>query len=400
MKRAIGLLLSIICICTANAAVVLETFNAIPANCIVTLQWVTSSETNNASFKIIRWHQLEALRDTMLVEATNSATGSTYERLDNSVSNGYDYEYSLYATDIDGTEELLAVSDVELYCLPVELVSWDASPGDGYVELHWVTAFEEDVDYFGIERNGEVLAHIAATNNVNGGTYVFSDNDVINTYTYCYELYAILFSGEHMGLAHFSVIPREEWPGDLTYFTAQLYDHTVHLYWETSYESNELNRFEVDRDGELVFSVPVDPCHWYEWPDSNLVNDVEYTYLLSAVDNAERRYGLSTLVLAPHGPEAIEAPPEIMPHSIELLGNYPNPFNSTTTIRYRVPNAAKLTLSIYNVEGREVAKLVDGPVSAGEHSLQWHAVEQASGIYFVTLKSGTNLQTHKMVLLK
>ncbi|MBU0690290.1 T9SS type A sorting domain-containing protein [bacterium] len=97
---------------------------------------------------------------------------------------------------------------------------------------------------------------------------------------------------------------------------------------------------------------------------------------------------------------ASDIPEPELPHSIELLGNYPNPFNSTTTIRYRLPNSARLTLSIYNVEGQEVAKLVDGPVSAGEHSIQWSAVEQASGIYFVTLKAGGSMQTHKMVFLK
>ncbi|MBU0692089.1 T9SS type A sorting domain-containing protein [bacterium] len=89
-----------------------------------------------------------------------------------------------------------------------------------------------------------------------------------------------------------------------------------------------------------------------------------------------------------------------LPQSIELLGNYPNPFNSTTTIRYKLPNSAKVILSIYNVEGREVATLADGPVSAGEHSIQWNAAGQASGIYFVTLKAGGSMQTHKMVFLK
>jgi hypothetical protein len=91
---------------------------------------------------------------------------------------------------------------------------------------------------------------------------------------------------------------------------------------------------------------------------------------------------------------------ESVPHTIELLGNYPNPFNSTTTLRYELPSAAHVTLSIYNIEGRQVATLVNEVMTAGEHSILWSADAQASGIYFATLRSGDVTKSVKLVYLR
>jgi hypothetical protein len=283
---------------------------------------------------------------------------------------------------------------------PVELAGYDAIAGDGYVELHWVTSFEDSIDRFEIDRNGELIASVEAANSDSGHAYVWIDSSVVNTFHYTYALYALMLSGDRIELATVAAIPREEWPGELTYFGSLLNGHTIHLYWETYSESPELNRFEIDRDGETVLSTPAGypNGHWYQWPDSNLTIGVEYTYLLSAVDDTERRYGLSTLVLTLQGPVAVNERPDV-PVEFEF-GNYPNPFNNTTTLRYELPSAAHVTLSIYNIEGRQVATLVNEVMTAGEHSILWSADAQASGIYFATLRSGDVTKSVKLVYLK
>jgi len=89
-----------------------------------------------------------------------------------------------------------------------------------------------------------------------------------------------------------------------------------------------------------------------------------------------------------------------LPAAFALYQNYPNPFNPATTIGYALPNAAVVTLKIYDVFGREVATLADGPQAAGFHSVEWNASDLAGGVYFYRLQSGSEMLTRKLLLVK
>ncbi|MCH8306382.1 MAG: T9SS type A sorting domain-containing protein [Candidatus Marinimicrobia bacterium] len=71
-----------------------------------------------------------------------------------------------------------------------------------------------------------------------------------------------------------------------------------------------------------------------------------------------------------------------------------------TNISYALPISSEVSLIIYNILGKEVARLVDGFQSAGEYQSEWNASNVSSGIYFYRLRSGNVVQTRKMVLLK
>jgi photosystem II stability/assembly factor-like uncharacterized protein len=86
--------------------------------------------------------------------------------------------------------------------------------------------------------------------------------------------------------------------------------------------------------------------------------------------------------------------------SFALHPAYPNPFNATTTIRFNLPKQGSASLKVYNVLGQEVATLVDGPLLAGEHKLQWSADGVASGTYLIRLSFEDYSKTQKVVLLK
>jgi hypothetical protein len=86
--------------------------------------------------------------------------------------------------------------------------------------------------------------------------------------------------------------------------------------------------------------------------------------------------------------------------SFALHPAYPNPFNATTTIRFSLPKQGVASLKVYNVLGQEVATLVDGPLQAGEHQLQWSADGVASGTYLIRLSFEDYSKTQKVVLLK
>ena len=98
---------------------------------------------------------------------------------------------------------------------------------------------------------------------------------------------------------------------------------------------------------------------------------------------------------------SVEVINEILtPLTYELSHNYPNPFNPITTINYAVPRSGNVRLIIYNLIGQEVARLVDGNVIMGLHTIKWDASAFASGVYFYRLQAGDFVQTKKMVLLK
>ncbi len=84
--------------------------------------------------------------------------------------------------------------------------------------------------------------------------------------------------------------------------------------------------------------------------------------------------------------EIAEAAEVTMPTEFTIRDNYPNPFNPTTTIRYDIPDAARVSLIIYDIMGREIRRLIDGVVEPGYHRAVWDArndlgVEVSSGVY-------------------
>ncbi len=86
--------------------------------------------------------------------------------------------------------------------------------------------------------------------------------------------------------------------------------------------------------------------------------------------------------------------------SFELKQNYPNPFNPQTTIRYTVARAGLVKLSVYNVAGQLIKKLVDARNTPGTHLVRFDASGLASGVYFYKLQSNGLSQVRKMLLVK
>jgi hypothetical protein len=113
------------------------------------------------------------------------------------------------------------------------------------------------------------------------------------------------------------------------------------------------------------------------WPESTVVIGV----VLDRIVGVEGR-GVSTVT------------------AFELQVNYPNPFNPSTTISYRLPTRSHVMLRVFDVSGRGVATLVDGVEEPGYKSVQWDATGVASGVYFCRLNTGDLVQTRKLLLLR
>jgi hypothetical protein len=121
---------------------------------------------------------------------------------------------------------------------------------------------------------------------------------------------------------------------------------------------------------------------------------------------ADSLLGLLSLRYQPEIATAVqEGQAAALPQGFALEPNYPNPFNSDTVIRFSLPAAAEVKLGVYNLAGQEVVTLAAGATRAGAHEVRWDGRDGrgkslASGVYLYQLRSGGQVETRKLLLLK
>ena len=87
-------------------------------------------------------------------------------------------------------------------------------------------------------------------------------------------------------------------------------------------------------------------------------------------------------------------------NSYQLAQNYPNPFNPSTVIGFQLPVSSHVTLQVFEVNGREVATLVNGEMAAGKHEARFEVANLPSGVYFYRLQAGQAILRNKMLLAR
>lgn len=115
--------------------------------------------------------------------------------------------------------------------------------------------------------------------------------------------------------------------------------------------------------------------------DSQYTDDQDYTVRIGPVVNIEE--------------DEVSGPSRFA-----LLGNYPNPFNNSTVIRFRLGESAPVRLEIYSLLGQKIATLIDHRLDSGEYEVTWNADMVSSGVYFYRLTAGNENRVRKMTLLK
>ncbi len=193
-------------------------------------------------------------------------------------------------------------------------------------------------------------------------------------------------------------------PIELSSFTASILkkEKAVQLNWITSTETNN-SGFEIQKqigsalsaisNWEKIGSVPgfgttTEPKS-YSYTDENLTTGT-YKYRLKQID-FDGTFTYS---------KEIEVDADFISKEFMLYQNYPNPFNPTTTIKFALPEAANVTLTIYNTLGQKVSELVNSKLEAGNYGYQWDAKDEATGIYIYELRTEKFVSMNKMLLLK
>ncbi len=196
-------------------------------------------------------------------------------------------------------------------------------------------------------------------------------------------------------------------PVELSSFSASVVGNAVKLNWRTETEVNNYG-FEVERN------TPINPLSrgeaegrgvWerigfvdgngnsnspktYSFTDNNVLSG-KYNYRLKQIDN-DGKYEYSKTIEVDLG----------SPSKFELAQNFPNPFNPETAIRFTLPNAGNVRLTIYNLLGQEVHSLVNEYKEAGTHIINFNASDFNSGVYIYKLEANGITQTRKMTLIK
>ena len=201
-------------------------------------------------------------------------------------------------------------------------------------------------------------------------------------------------------------------PVELTSFELlETRNDEIILQWVTESEINNLG-FNLDRKtpitdwsqiasyvthSELQGQGSVSHQTTYTFTDNTVQENESYDYRLSDVDyDGNVEY---------HSLQLMGVSSTNIPEQFILYPNYPNPFNPVTTIRYDLPDDAHVTLTIYDLMGSEVIKLLDGPKTSGSRSIQWNARDEqgravSAGLYLYTIQVGDYNKSNKMVLLK
>jgi hypothetical protein len=111
------------------------------------------------------------------------------------------------------------------------------------------------------------------------------------------------------------------------------------------------------------------------------------------------------LTVAYSGTASVEGPPEDFLPDFHLSQNFPNPFNPTTTIQYRLPKGVHAILELHDNLGRKVKTLVNQRQDSGTHQVLWDGTNEegrnvTSGVYIYRLRAGSSAQMRKIVLLR
>jgi hypothetical protein len=89
-----------------------------------------------------------------------------------------------------------------------------------------------------------------------------------------------------------------------------------------------------------------------------------------------------------------------LPNSFSLAQNYPNPFNPSTTLRFTIPDAGLVNLSIYNLLGEKVEEVLNQELSSGSYEVKYDASKLSSGVYLYTIRTANHTASKKMILMK
>ncbi len=175
---------------------------------------------------------------------------------------------------------------------------------------------------------------------------------------------------------------------------------SIRVNWTDNSSNEEKFRIERSTDGGSAWYLKDSvSANTSEYTDYGLQPEKQYCYRVNAV-NCYGISGYSNAACTTTTPIGIIKNGNKIPEEFYLYQNFPNPFNPVTSIKFDLPRASNVQVTIYDLSGREVIKLVNVEMNAGSYSADWNASGNASGIYIYRIQTGDFTAVRKMVLVK
>lgn len=297
--------------------------------------------------------------------------------------------------------------------MPVELVYFEGSAVENGIMLIWGTATELNNFGFEIHRSinnapyeniGFVFGH---------GTsyaphdYDFPDTGLIFSGSFRYFLKQLDTDGAYKHTDTISVDFTSSAITEINYFQVEAIENGAELNWGTLWEVNNFG-FSIYRgSSESEFDsigfvggngTTIEPGN-FSFVDTSVTTAGEYSYFIKQLSLNGASINSDTLAVS-----IITSINDLATQELNFVlhQNYPNPFNPSTNIRFTLTNSGHVTLKLYDVIAKEVSTIINEYLGQGNHDLSIDAGKYSltSGIYLLSLESGANRITRKIVLQK
>lgn len=361
----------------------------IDGNLVVGIPRYDSATLNDVG-KVI-YYEYDEIPDQYLIVHTWYGDGP-FQQL------GYDVDISDHGIIIAGSPER-TIQEIGGYYLYVGAVSFFNSDGDSLVN-----------------RNSYSLYNNCGCNDY--GKKVAIDKR-IEAFPMCTGNYGFYFGN----------IPNIDYVGSAVYYR-QSTDDRIHLnnnpgYPFSVYTVNPAPPVNcIEKDGERAFISCEDYVYVYTESGSTICDTFSSHYSGTDDFGTSMNYDGSTIIVGapsdPSGgavyffdyssasgggrPELLSDAPEVK-SALTVKGNYPNPFNPTTVIKYSLTDESNVEVSVYNLKGQKVNTLVKDKQSSGDHEVVWNGEDSngsavSSGVYFYKIQTSKDTKISKMVLMK
>ena len=308
----------------------------------------------------------------------------------------YHGSYSVQSGNINDLQETSILYEVDLLF-------------GGEISFYKKVSSEQDYDFLTFYIDGIPMDQWSGELNWSVSSFNVSAGE--HTFKWTYEKDTYVSDGEDCAWIDYIQLPVNSNgteflpPQNLTgYVNYNFPDNIMHINWEAPNETNAtLDSYGIYRNYELIENVSSSTNNFSEVnpPEYNDDGYVHY-YVIANYINPEGNSIPSNMVTLEF---ALDIGENELVYQTELKGNYPNPFNPTTSISFSLAQESMVELSIYNSKGQLVKKLLNDELGAGLHQIKWDGLDSnhnhvSTGLYFYQLQTENYKKMNKMILLK
>jgi len=239
-----------------------------------------------------------------------------------------------------------------------------------------------DILGYNIYFDGVFVANVTSSPYIFAGPFAPGD--------YYFEITAVYDEGESEA-AEITVTIVLNPPENLTAISS---GNDIILIWELPIPVRGIVEYNIYHEGLEIGTTTSTTCTIEDIPSG------EYTYFVTVVYDGGYESDFAEVTI-----DHTDSNDLLKPNVTELVGNYPNPFNPTTTISFALKEAGFVSIDIFNMKGQLVRTLINEEMTAVYHNVVWDGKDSknkqaTSGIYFYKMKAGKYQETKKMILMK